>query len=183
MATQNEICPICGEGHLHGRLGTQSVDYRGHSGDIAFYYAECDVCGSEQAGSLQLRDNKRALMAFKKQIDGLLSGNEIRALRENLRITQSEAARIFGGGPVAFAKYEADDVAQSESMDKLLRLALEVSDARRWLSEQAGLPLREVGVWTRVDGAVSVSRAKQRVHLRVVTDSSFEQSDTYRKAS
>ncbi|WP_286790788.1 MULTISPECIES: type II TA system antitoxin MqsA family protein [unclassified Pseudomonas] len=139
--------------------------------------------GECYAGSLQLRDNKRALMAFKKQIDGLLSGSEIRALRENLRITQSEAARIFGGGPVAFAKYEADDVAQSESMDKLLRLALEVPDARRWLSEQAGLPLREVGVWTRVDGAVSVSRAKQRVHLRVVTDSSFEQSDTYRKAS
>ena len=33
-----------------------------------------------------------------------------------------QAARLLGGGPVAFSKYENDDVAQSESMDNLLRL-------------------------------------------------------------
>ena len=37
MATQAEICPICGEGHLHARVGEQAVDYRGQHGQIAFH--------------------------------------------------------------------------------------------------------------------------------------------------
>ncbi len=182
MATQAETCPICGEGHLHARMGTQAVDYRGQSGQIAFHYAECDACGSEQAGAVQLRDNKRAMTAFKKQVDSLLSGDEIRALREKLGITQADAARAFGGGPVAFAKYEADDVAQSESMDKLLRLALEVPDAWRWLSERAGLPLQGFA-WKRAEGAVPAGSEKQRLHLRVVAQSCFDVANDYRYAS
>ncbi|SEJ06539.1 HTH-type transcriptional regulator / antitoxin MqsA [Azotobacter beijerinckii] len=181
MATQAEICPICGEGHLHAQVGEQVVDYRGQSSQIAFHYAECDACGSEQAGAAQLRDNKRAMTAFKKQVDGLLSGTEIRALREELGITQADAARVFGGGPVAFAKYEANDVAQSEAMDKLLRLALEVLDARRWLFERAGLPLGD-SAWRRVEVAVPAGRDKQRAHLRVVAQSCFD-ADDYRYAS
>ena len=37
-------------------------------------------------------------------------------------MTQGQTARLFSGGPVAFSKYENDDVAHSESMDNLLRL-------------------------------------------------------------
>jgi HTH-type transcriptional regulator/antitoxin MqsA len=61
------------------------------------------------------------MVAFKKEVDGLLTGAQVRALRERLGINQSEAAKIFGGGLVAFSKYESDDVSQSEAMDKLLR--------------------------------------------------------------
>lgn len=46
-------------------------------------------------------------------------------------INKSEAARIFGGGPVAFSKYEADDLAQSGVMDRFLRLAAAVPEARK----------------------------------------------------
>lgn len=135
--TQHSICPICGEGHLQARTGTQQVEYKGQRGRIALHYSQCEQCGSEQAGAQDLRDNKRAMLAFRKKVDGLLAGAEIRALRERLGITQSEAARIFGGGPVAFAKYEADDVAQSEAMDRLLRLALAVPQAWEWLAHKA----------------------------------------------
>lgn len=69
VAQQPLLCPICGEGRLHDRQDTHSVDYCGYSERITLYYAECDVCGSEQAGPLQLRDNKRKLMEFKKKID------------------------------------------------------------------------------------------------------------------
>jgi HTH-type transcriptional regulator/antitoxin MqsA len=183
MATQAEICPICGEGHLHARVGEQAVDYRGQHGQIAFHYAECDACGSEQANAAQLRDNKRAMTAFKKLVDGLLSGAEIRELREELGISQADAARVFGGGPVAFAKYEADDVVQSEAMDKLLRLALAVPDAWRWLSERADLPLgasvSKVVTWTRAEITILADKMQPRPHLRVV-DESFLDSDNRR---
>ena len=61
-------------------------------------------------------------MAFRKSVDSLLTGAEITALRAKYQLTQAQAARLFGGGPVAFSKYENDDVAQSEAMDALLRL-------------------------------------------------------------
>ena len=61
-------------------------------------------------------------MAFRKRVDELLTGAEITALRKQYKLTQGQAARRFGGGPVAFSKYENDDVAHSESMDNLLRL-------------------------------------------------------------
>ena len=93
--------------------------------------------GSEQSDAVQLRTNKRAIVAFKKQVDGLLTGAQVRAIRERLDINQAKAARIFGGGPVAFSKYESDDVAQSEAMDKLLRLAVELPAAFNQLTEKS----------------------------------------------
>jgi HTH-type transcriptional regulator/antitoxin MqsA len=61
---------------------------------------------------LQTRDNKRAMLAFKKQVADLLTGFELKALRQRLGVIQAQAAVIFGGGPVAFSKYESDDVMQ-----------------------------------------------------------------------
>lgn len=123
MNAHNDICPICGEGRLEPRIGKNAVEYRGRSAELEVAYSVCNACGSEQSDAAQLRANKRAMIAFRKRVDGLLTGAEVRALRERLGISQAEAARIFGGGPVAFSKYESDDVAQSEAMDKLLRLA------------------------------------------------------------
>jgi HTH-type transcriptional regulator/antitoxin MqsA len=86
-----------------------------------------------------MRANKRTMLAFRKQVDGLLSCSEILALRKRYGLNQQQAARLFGGGPVAFSKYENDDVAHSEAMDKLLRLALRSETAFWELVDQAGM--------------------------------------------
>lgn len=62
------------------------------------------------------------MLAFRKSVDGLLTSTDILALRKRYGLTQTQAAQLFGGGPVAFSKYENDDVAHSEAMDSLLRL-------------------------------------------------------------
>jgi len=88
------------------------------------------------------------MVAFKKRVDGLLTGAEVRRPRRQLNLSQEEAARVFGGGPVAFSKYEADDVAQSAAMDKLLRLAADVPGAAARLFRQAGIePALAVAGW------------------------------------
>jgi HTH-type transcriptional regulator/antitoxin MqsA len=69
----------------------------------------------------------------------LLTGAEILALRKRYGLTQPQAARLFGGGPVAFSKYENDDVAHSEAMDKLLRLVLRSETAFWELVDQEGM--------------------------------------------
>jgi HTH-type transcriptional regulator/antitoxin MqsA len=116
------LCPLCGEGYVTPRTESMQTEYRGKQGTVMLRYAECDACGSEITGDADGRANKRAVLAFRKSVDGLLTGAEIRALREKFGITQEQASRLFGGGPKAFSKYEADDVAHSEAMNNLLCL-------------------------------------------------------------
>lgn len=154
------ICPLCEQGFLTEQQASESTVYKGVERMLPLYFACCSECGTEQADAKHLRANKRALQAFKKEVDGLLTGAQIRQIRESFELTQADAAQVFGGGPVAFSKYESEDVAQSEGMDKLLRVAQAVPAAFTWLKQHAGfaadqaelskesvvLPLAAVGV-------------------------------------
>jgi len=120
-----ELCPICGEGHVTHHVDQFESEYKGQKAMLPSHYKLCDTCHSDFAGAAEGKLNKRAIMAFRKSVDGLLTGAEIVALRKQYGLTQDQAAKLFGGGPVAFSKYENDDVSQSESMDSLLRLVRE----------------------------------------------------------
>ena len=134
-------CPACGEGRLHVRESTQQVEHAGVKGTIPLYYAVCDVCGSEVAEAGEARVNKRAMIAFRKHAEGLLTGREMREARSALHLTQSQAAQLFGGGKVAFSRYENDDIAQSEAMGSLIRVCLARRDSLSWLAARKGVAL------------------------------------------
>ena len=134
-----ELCPICGEGHVTDHVDAVESEYRGKTAMLPMHYQICDTCHSDFAGAAEGKKNKRAIMAFRKSVDGLLTGTEIVAFRKKYKLTQDQAAKLFGGGPVAFSKYENDDVSQSESMDSLLRLVRR-SEAAFWeLVDEKGL--------------------------------------------
>lgn len=135
---ENKVCPVCEDGVLTLKEGVNETVHKGVKGAVRFFYEECETCGSEQADAHLSLKNKRLMIAFRKRAEGLLTGDEVRAVRERLNLTQSAAARIFGGGPTAFSKYESDDVAQSVAMDKLLRVADAVPQAFRHLCDLAG---------------------------------------------
>lgn len=128
MNTQ-ELCPLCGEGHVSTHSEMVESEYKEHKAMLPLVFKQCDTCGSDFAGATESKQNRRVLMAWRKQVDGLLTGEEITALRKQYKLTQTQAARLFGGGPVAFTKYENDDVAQSEAMDTLLRLVRRSTEA------------------------------------------------------
>ena len=174
MKTQN--CPICEMGQLTNHSELVAVEHLGQQGNIESQYAVCDCCGSEQAGTAEARFNKRAMIAFKKQVQGLLTGTELQVLRKRWGLKQSEAAKVFGGGPVAFSKYEADDVMQSDAMDKLLRLAAKVPAALDKLIADAGLDSKVQTSWQNVE--VVNFRAPNR-KTRVVKSHEFEREERY----
>lgn len=136
---ENMLCSLCGEGTLEELIENIEINYGGQTSVRCSLYSVCNSCGAETVTDAQLRENKRDTIRFRKDVDGLLSGEQIRKLRAHWRLTQAEAAKVFGGGPVAFSKYENDDVAQSESMDKLLRVAGEVPEAFESLLAKAGV--------------------------------------------
>lgn len=187
MIDSKKLCSICGEGHLQQQVGKNPVEYKGCTTELDLFFSICDACGSEQSDASQLRANKRAMVAFKKQVDGLLAGAEVRALREQLGLTQVGAAQVFGGGPVAFSKYESDDVAQSEAMDKLLRLSAEFPPAFEMLARRAGLDQTLIGGHWR-DAKDWVAEFSQRAGVRraqfhVVSTSSLSEEEQGRYAA
>lgn len=127
--TEKLLCPLCEEGHTTLHYAQTEVEYADQKGMIETQLRRCDVCESELVGDVEGRANKRAMIAFRKTFDGLLTGAEIRAIREKYRLTQTQAAQLFGGGPVAFSKYENDDVAHADAMDNLLRLVRRSEEA------------------------------------------------------
>ena len=139
MVNNNQLCPICGEGHVTDQVDQFESEYKGQKAMLPSHYQMCDTCHSDFAGSAESKLNKRAIMAFRRSVDGLLTGIEIVALRKQYGLTQDQAAKLFGGGPVAFSKYENDDVSQSEAMDSLLRLVRRSSVAFCELADEKGM--------------------------------------------
>lgn len=139
MTTSEKVlCRLCGGGYLDSQIKKTTAEYKGVQKELEVMYSVCRACGSEQAAANQLRTNKRVMIQFKKTVDGLLTGKEVREIRERLQLSQTDAARVFGGGPVAFSKYESDDVAQSEAMDKMIRLAGDLPSAFDYLVLRSG---------------------------------------------
>ena len=88
----------------------------------------------------------------------------IKAIREACGLSQRDAARVFGGGPKAFEKYETGEVAPSASMTRLLLLA-----ARRphLFGKATGVPMISAADAAMIRETVrksSVDRIYQRIY-------------------
>ena len=71
MTNPTRICQICDEGHLEARVEKNPVEYKSVSKELDMHCSVCLECCSEQASATDTRTNKRAVMAFKKEVDGL----------------------------------------------------------------------------------------------------------------
>ncbi|MEC5375566.1 type II toxin-antitoxin system MqsA family antitoxin [Pseudocitrobacter sp. MW920760] len=150
-----KLCPVCGSGHLTRQSTIESITYKGFTESYAHLFSVCDICHVDQVDAEEMRANKRSVIRLKKVIDGLLTGDEMKAIRTSWRISQDDASRIFGGGPKAFSKYENDDVAQSESMDKLIRTANKFPQVFSDLCSAAGVtPLTAIATTITVKRTV-----------------------------
>jgi HTH-type transcriptional regulator/antitoxin MqsA len=123
MNTQPIVCPECEKGHLIATVYADDFQHNEkalHVDGLECYI--CERCGADPVFADQIRRNHRRIADAKRRVDGMLTGDGIRALRDRLGLTQQDAAALFGGGTNAFSKYERGDVIQSDSMDRLLKL-------------------------------------------------------------
>ncbi|MGC0990115.1 type II toxin-antitoxin system MqsA family antitoxin [Pantoea agglomerans] len=170
-------CPACLEGTLTVCHEQQPVSYKGETKLLPLRFSVCDCCASELALPLDLRENKRISNEFKKQVDKLLTGCQLRTIRTEIwGITQQQASKIFGGGSKAFSKYESEDVIQSEAMDKLMRVASALPEAFDLLKQMAGEQLiveksitvkSSVATWTESSTEYRTDEANEAPSLAV----------------
>lgn len=118
------VCPVCELGLLHAETYSDEFQHNGKASLVTgLERYRCDRCASDPVLTDQIRRNQLRICDQKRRSDGYLTGAEIKAIRERLRLSQSQAATLFGGGPNAFSKYERGEVIQGLSMDRLIRSA------------------------------------------------------------
>lgn len=115
-------CTHCKSQHIEELAETIRFSHQGKTLQAIEYYTHCNHCGAEYVTYEQAKKGDKSADLARRQADGLLMPQEIKAIRAMFNLTQKDASQIFGGGKNAFAKYECGEVRQSAAMDKLLRV-------------------------------------------------------------
>jgi putative zinc finger/helix-turn-helix YgiT family protein len=119
-----KTCPICGKGILKALSGEFKATFEDNDGkrrDLLvpnITYEKCDSCGEElldQDASKRISQAQRAAM-------GLLSADQIRAIRQKLGRTQRKMSELLGIGEKTYCRWESGTHFQSEAFDRYLRL-------------------------------------------------------------
>ncbi len=153
------ICGNCSKGQLRPSVATEQFKFGQSVLPIpGFEYSVCDQCGFEVVSAEQDRRNGRRIADAKRLHIGLLSSTQIKNLRAQHGLSQSVAAKVFGGGPNVFSKYESGEVLQSASKDLLMRLVLEHPHLVDDLKRIAGIaPRRIVASTTRTSTEITLA--------------------------
>lgn len=120
-----------------------TLNYKGESitFDMPGWYSQTSDEGIHSGEDMKVSD--RVLNRLKARIEGLLEPEEIRRIRKRLRLSQSAAGELIGGGPRAFQKYESGELLPSRAISSALVLldhqpnALGVLEARSLSSGRA----------------------------------------------
>jgi HTH-type transcriptional regulator/antitoxin MqsA len=165
MNSTNIECPFCEQGQLTPEIYDDEFQYNGSTVAVrGLERHSCNVCNAEPILKDQIKRNQIRITDAKRVSDGLLAADEIRHIRELLQLSQSDAARIFGGGTNAFSKYERGEVAQSVAMDRLLRLMRDIPGAAQLAASYAGITLGSAAPLDRpyVAGRTTVAPIERR---------------------
>lgn len=118
--------PHCPNGHGTMTLQTvkNRVTFRGVDIEIDAPAYVCPTCGLE-AGSVEMAGNvqRKIADAYRRKMN-LMTGDEIRSLRQARNSTQAQLADVMNVGVASIKRWEAGAV-QSKSMDRALRMQLQ----------------------------------------------------------
>ena len=132
-----DACPVCGTG-MRERRGRLTFPVNGEK--VAVPGALHLRCPKDGEIVLRLDDARHlrecALALYRKKY-GLLSSDEIRSLRERLRLTQGALARLLRLGANTISRWEAGRNVQTAAMDLFLRLIRDLPGSLQYLRDHA----------------------------------------------
>jgi HTH-type transcriptional regulator/antitoxin MqsA len=114
-------CPIC-NGNVEYTTKPVNYNYKNHSRTINQSGHYCSQCNESFLSPKDLKATKKEITDFQRSVDNLLTTDELKKIRKKFKLTQEDAALLFGGGIRAFHKYETAEATQSKPLDILLRL-------------------------------------------------------------
>ena len=119
-------CPTCGIGNLVLDTRDMPYSYKGKSTtirDVTGRYCdnpECREVVMELGESIR---TTQEMLAFNKKVNAKLSPIDLLAnVRQRFKLTQQQAAKVFGGGANAFSRYESGKTKPPLALIKLFKI-------------------------------------------------------------
>lgn len=123
--TEKIHCPYCGSRETESRTIFEPLSTKYGKGTYECALTHCMTCTREFETPEQSALNEKHVSALRQRLKNqgrTLDGMAIRIIREQLGFTQKEAANIFGGGEIAFSRYESDSVIMGQAAETLLKI-------------------------------------------------------------
>lgn len=112
-------CPLCGAGTLVDGTRSNAQEYKGQVFTSTVQGAFCDQC--EEGFVAHDAAEESAWLAFRDGVDAQEAA-ELARIRKKLKLTQTQAARLAGGGKNAFSRYERGQAKPVAAVINLFRL-------------------------------------------------------------
>jgi putative zinc finger/helix-turn-helix YgiT family protein len=133
----DDACPACGTMMVEKRA-TLRLPVNGEEIAVpSAAHLSCPECGEVV---LRFQDSKRlgedAIAIYRKK-HGLLSADEIRAIRERFDLNQADLARLLRLGANTVSRWESGRNVQTAAMDILLRLIRDLPGSIEYLRVHA----------------------------------------------
>lgn len=115
-------CPACGHPEMVAKTQDETLSYGNQSLTLHAMRGEfCTSCGEGIWDAESYRRYTEAQAALLRAVKGDVSA-DIRRIRKNLKLTQTELSEVFGVGKVAFSRYERGETRPPAPLVKLLKL-------------------------------------------------------------
>ena len=130
-------CLECGAEMRHER-GPVTESYRGEAFTVdGIDRWVCDACGNDEMTAAEAEKLARGLAGEYARAHGLLSPDEVRALRTSLGLRQKDFERLMGVSSPTASRWETGAVQQSVMANKLMTLLRDCPAAREQMFEMA----------------------------------------------
>ncbi len=118
-------CPLCGKTHeVEERKRFSTVMIKGEKVTYEEHYFVCENTDEDEnefeTGAMMNANLLNARNAY-RSLHGLLTSDEIVAIRESYSLSQVDLARLLGWGEATISRYESKAI-QDEAYDTMLRL-------------------------------------------------------------
>jgi len=133
----NDACPRCATTMVERRL-TLKVPVNGEDVSVpAALHLRCPRCDEVVLGFTESRRLQEDAIELYRKKHGLLSADEIRAIRQRFGLTQSDLARLLHLGANTVSRWESGRNVQTQAMELLLRLLRDLPGSFDYLRQHA----------------------------------------------
>jgi HTH-type transcriptional regulator/antitoxin MqsA len=115
-------CAACGDSEMVSKVQDETLAYGGQSLTLHLMKGVfCPSCGEGIWDEESYRRFTEAQTGIIRAVKGDVSA-DIRRIRKNLKLTQTELSQVVGIGKVAFSRYERGETKPPAPLVKLLKL-------------------------------------------------------------
>lgn len=131
-----DICAACGGTAPTQRIAPFSFVHGGKHCVVQDQQTVCETCGTVSYVGEQISRHELAVSGRIREMDGLLSADELRNIRLKYALRQTDMEAMLSIGPKTWTRWERGKIPQSKAADTLIRvLAVDPEVARRLMRQ------------------------------------------------